>query len=235
MTGPWIPLLAVLFQAAPAAAPAYRQTYDIYIRGERIGTERVTEILDPSGNIVSSSEHDMFLTDGLSTSRVTFETRMTLGRGGTVPSSCSLHYTSGNSGDYYEVSVQDGRIRRVLQRGGMKTEAEGKAGADTVIFDFNVYHQFDYVARRYDFKKRGRQLFQNFVPIVGAEVPLALTHVDDGELEHAQGKIPVRNFRVELMGVLAGAFSVDRDNRLVRLLVLDKDLEVLRRDLSPAP
>jgi hypothetical protein len=33
---------------------------------------------------------------------------------------------------------------------------------------------------------------------------------------------------------MAGAFSVDRANRLVRLVVRDKDLEVLRQDIAPA-
>lgn len=220
-------------QAAAQKAPEYTQTYAIYIRGEFAGSEKVTEAADEQGNLVSVSEHEVQMLDGLELKRLAFTTSMMLAKGGVVPVDYRLQYTSGTSGDYYEVKVQGTSIRRILSRGGKVSEVEQQAGPDTVIFDFNVYHHYDYLIRRYDFRKKGRQLFRNFVPVVGGEIPLVLTYLDDGELDYGRGKMPVRNFRIELVGVFTGALSVDRDNRLVRLVVREKDLEVLRQDIAP--
>jgi len=211
----------------------YTQTYDIYIRGELTGTERVHESPDKDGNLLVESEHEILLTDGRDAKRIAFKTSMTLARNSGRPLHYVLRYTSGTAGDYYEVRTQGEKIHRILSRGSARSEVAERMSPETVIFDFNVYHQYDLLARRYDFKKGGRQIYRNFIPLVGAEVPLALTHLDDGELEYARGKVSVRHFRIELSGVFSGAFSVDKDLRLVRLLIQEKDLEVLRHDLSP--
>jgi hypothetical protein len=225
-------LLALAWQALPPT-PSYFQSYVVFIRGEPSGTETVTETPDGKGNIISASEHSLLIADGNEIKRMSFVTSMTLAKNGTSAVAYTLRYTSGGSSDYIDLKVQGGQIHRELSRGGRVSEVSQALGPDTVIFDFNVYHQFDYLARRYDFKKKGRQVFQNFIPIVGAEIPLALTWLEDGELEYAKGKMPVRNYRFDISGVMAGVFSLDKANRLVRLLVREKDLEVLRQDLVP--
>jgi hypothetical protein len=203
------------------------------LRGEFAGTEKVSEIQDESGHLISTSQHEMQILDGLELKRLAFETTMTLAKDTLTPISYHFQYTSGPSGDYCDVKVKGAQIHRVLSRGGKVSEMDQQAGPDTVVFDFNVYHQYDYLARRYDLKKGGRQVFRNFVPVVGGEIPLALTYLEDADLDYGRGKMPVRTFRIELVGVMTGAFSVDRSNRLVRLLVREKDLEVLRQDIAP--
>ena len=55
-----------------------------------------------------------------------------------------------------------------------------------VILDFNVYHQYDYLIRKYDMKKRGRQVFANFIPVIGNDIPLAITFLDNEKLKNAK-------------------------------------------------
>jgi hypothetical protein len=219
----------------PSQAPegnAYSQSYSVFVRGELAGSEQVTETVDDDGNLVSKSHHELLVSDGNQTFKTAFDTVMTFKKDSLAPLAYQLRY-SGGSGDHCEVTCRDGQIHRVLSRGGQVSEVEHPLGPDTVVFDFNVYHLYDYVIRRYDFKRKGRQVFQDFVPIVGGEIPLALTWVDDGELDYGRGKLPVRNFRIELVGVMMGNVSMDPHDRLVRVVIRDKDLEVLRADLVP--
>ena len=215
-----------------AAQPSYTQSYLAFIKGAQAGNETVTEQWDPQGNFVSTSESEIFLDDGLERKRMAFVTRLVLTKA-YAPVSYSYRYTSGSSGDRYEVTVKDGRIIRVLTRNGRASEASLPLEPGVVILDFSVYHQFDYVMRRYDLKKGGRQSFPNFIPLIASELPLAITRLQDSQIEHARGVLPVRTFRVEFVGVWSASLATDRDGRLVRLAVREQDLEVVRKDLIP--
>jgi hypothetical protein len=231
----WLCLSVLPDQAAPAASPApsYSTSYTIFIRGARMGTESVSEGLDASGNRVAKSQHDMLVSDGLETKRMVFETTMVFAGQTTVPLSYSYRYTSGLTKDFCEVTVKGGKINRVLSRAGNISEASAALQPATVIIDFNVFHLYDVLPRMYDFKKGGRQLFSNFLPVIGNELPLAVTWLEDSRLEYANGSIPVRNYKVEFVGVRAGVFSTDMSGRLVRLVMREQDLEVVRTDLVP--
>ncbi len=220
-------------QAVPVPAPSYSTSYTIFIRGARMGTETVSESRDAGGNRVSRSQHDMLVSDGLETKRMAFETAMVFVKETTAPLSYSYRYTSGQTKDYCEVTIKGGRITRVLSRAGNISETSSALQPNTVIIDFNVFHLYDVLPRVYDFKKRGRQLFSNFLPVVGNELPLAVTWLEDSKLEYAGGSIPVRNYKVEFVGVRAGVFSTDMSGRLVRLIMREQDLEVVRTDLVP--
>jgi hypothetical protein len=230
-------LLAVLcLLGGPRQAeqpPLYSQTYAIYIRAVPAGTETVTERMDQDGNRVASSEHDMIVTDGLETKRMTFETTMVFVKDTPVPRNYSCRYTSGTSKDFYEVTIKDGKITRLLSRAGNKIEGTAVMRPNTVIVDFNVFHHYDMLARLYDFKKGGRQMFGNYIPVIGNEVPLAVTWLGDSKLEYEKGSIPVRNFKIEFVGMRTGNFATDMKGRLVRLIMREQDLEVVRKDLLP--
>jgi hypothetical protein len=66
-------------------------------------------------------------------------------------------------------------------------------------------------------------------------VPLALSRLEDTNLENAKGTLPVRNFKIEFVGIWTGTVSTDKSGRLVRLVLRDQDLEVVRKDLLPEP
>lgn len=225
-------LRAVSMDAADKALP-YEQSYTIVIKGMIAGSEKVSEALDEAGNIISSSEHEIFITDRLETKRMAFNAKMQLAKGTLVPVLYSCRYTTGEAGDFYEVSVKDGQIRRTLMRNGHKSEIMAPFQQNTVILDFNVYHQYDYVIRLYNQTKMGRQLFSNFVPLIGNDIPLALTSLGKSEFKSGNISIPVTNYRIEFIGVAQGTAAVDKDNRLVQLLIPAQDLEVLRKDLLP--
>lgn len=228
-------VLQLLMVQAAAAEQRYSQTYVIYIRGIPSGTELVTEETDGQGNLVSSSESEIFLSDGIETKRLAFVTRTVLSRETLVPISYSYRYTSGESKDGYEVVVKDGQAHRTLFRGGHVTESAATLAPDVTILDFNVYHQYDYIVRRYDAKKGGKQSFRNYMPLIGGEIPLSLTRLQDTKLEHSSGALPVANYKIEYSGIWSGTCSADKEGRLVRLVVREQDLEVVRKDLVPEP
>lgn len=221
--------------ARAAESTAYSESYAIILKGDFAGTETVTEKPDADGNLVSTSQHDVLVTDGLETKRMSFATRMILDKNSGIPSSYSYWYTSGDSGDSYDVTIQDSQIIRILNRGGRTSEVTVPLDPGMVFVDFNVYHQYDYLVRRYDFKKKGRQTFSNFIPVIGADIPVALTYLGEESLPLATGMLPVRKLRVEFVGILSGTLLVGNDGRLVRLTVPSQDLEVVRRDLLPDP
>jgi hypothetical protein len=213
--------------------PSYSQSYTIIIKGVQVGSESVSEAGDREGNTLSTSKHDILVTDGLETKRMAFETEMVLAKGTSSPSRYLYRYTSGASKDWYEVRIKGNRITRVLNRGGHAGEISATWAPDTVLVDFSVYHHYDYLVRRYDFKKGGRQTFRNFIPLIGTEIPLLLTKLEDSTLEIGDTGIPVRNFRVDFTNIFSATLSVDKAGRLVRLTVPEQDLLVLRADLVP--
>jgi len=231
-------LLVLLISGAVAgnareASSTYSESYAIIIKGAVAGSETVTEKTETGGDLVATSQHDMLVTDGLETKRMKFSTRMTLSKKTGMPISYSCWYTSGNTGDSYEVTIKDGQITRILNRGGHAGEITVPLEPDMVFLDFNVYHQYDYLIRRYDFKKKGRQTFADFIPVIGNDIPIALTHIGDSSLDLKTGPMPVRNLRIDFVGIWSGTVSVDKEGRLVRLIIPSQDLEVVRRDLMP--
>ncbi len=222
-------VVAASFQSEPA--PLYTQAYSIFINGSLAGTESVTERPDKDGNRVCSSQHDLLVTDGLETKRMTFETTTVLARDNVTPMQYSYRFLSGGSKDSYSVTIKNGKITRVLNRRGTTVETTADLRPGTVILDYNVYHQYDVLARLYDFRKKGRQVFNDFIPVIGNGLPLAITWLEDSKLDYGQGSIPVRNFKIEFVGVRTGNFSTDMNGRLVRVLMREQGLEVLRQDL----
>jgi hypothetical protein len=218
---------------ASDTTPSYSQSYTIIIKGVQVGSESVKESADKEGNRVSSSAHEILVTDGLETKRMAFETEMVLEKGSSTPSRYLCRYTSGASRDWYEVKIKGNRITRVLNRGGHAGEVSASWTPDTVLVDFSVYHHYDYLVRRYDSKKGGRQEFKNFIPVIGTEIPLLLTRLADSTLEIGDAGVPVRNFRVDFTNIFSATLSVDKAGRLVRLTVPEQDLLVVRTDLVP--
>ncbi len=217
--------------SARESAPGYTQSYVILIKGAAAGRESVTETRSETGDLLVASEHEIFITDGLETKRMAFSTKMVLSKSTRIPVSYSYRYTSGNSGDSFDVVVKDGQITRTLNRAGRSSEASVPFKPDMVILDFNVYCQYDNLIPRYDMKKGGRQLFADFVPVIGNDIPLALTYMGEEKLTLSTGSLPIRNFRVEFVGIWNGTVSADKKGRLVRLVVPAQDLEVVRQDL----
>jgi hypothetical protein len=226
-------LLVAMAPAESHAASTYSESYAILIKGVVAGSETVTEKPDSNGDTISTSDHEMLVTDGLETKSMKFSTRMVLSKSTGIPSSYSYWYTSGGTGDSYDVTINNLQITRVLNRGGRTSEAVVPLGPDMVFLDFNVYHQYDSVVRKYDAKKGGRQTFADFIPLIANDIPIALTYLGDSKLELKPGSLPVRNFRVEFVGIWGGTLTVNKDGRLVRLVIPSQDLEVVRRDLLP--
>ncbi len=54
--------------------------------------------------------------------------------------SYSYGYTSGTSGDGYDVSVKNGKIERILRRSGRTNTVSAPYPANGVLVDYNVYY-----------------------------------------------------------------------------------------------
>ena len=212
----------------------YHQSYSILINNETAGTETVIEKKDGSGKIISTSEHDILVTDGLAMNRLRFSTRTVFPRGSLVPETYVNQYRNdqvGNFGDSYDVSISNGQITRVLTRSGQSSTAVTTLSPDMVIVDFNVYHQYENLIRRYDRKKGGMQQFADFIPVIGTDIPMRVTFLGDGTLQFDQKNIEVSNFRVEFVGIQTVTLAVDRNDRLVVLENPMQDIKVIRKDL----
>ncbi len=232
----WLGMLAFCTLPVGAAdkAPVYTQSYAVLIKGELAGNENVTETVNEAGDVLSASEHEIYVSDGLGTKRMAFATKMQLAKKTYAPVSYSYKYTSGDAGDSYEVTIKGSLIRRTLTRRGSASEVTAPIQPNTVILDFNVYHHYDYLVRRYDAVKGGRQIFSDFVPLIGNDIQLAMTLMGDTELKYEKGSVAVSSYSVEFVGIGGGTLSVDKNKRLVRLVIPAQDLEVVRKDLLPA-
>ena len=229
-----VSLLPVL--AVRAIESGYSQVYTILINSAIAGTEKVTEENNKEGNLISSSESEIFLMVGQEPKRMAFTTRTVLAKGTLAPLSYSFKFTAGDSRDWSEVTVRDGVISRVLSRGTQTSEVSVPAPPGVVILDFSAYYHYEHLIRKYDSKKRGRQSFQNFIPVIATSIPLTVTELDETTLEHVKGDIRIRNFKVELSGgTRTRTVQVDKAGRLVRLWIPEQALEVVRTDLVPEP
>ncbi|MBN1566745.1 MAG: hypothetical protein JXA73_02795 [Acidobacteria bacterium] len=228
----WLCLLICSFPAAAGnESSGYFQSYAILIRGVPAGSETVTETIDESGNLISASDHELIISDGLETKRTTFSTKMVLDKNSWTPISYTYKYTTGTTGDSYEVMVKDGAVTRTLNRGGRSDEVHAPVPLNMVIVDYNVYHHFDYVVRKYDMTKGGRQLFADFIPLIGDNIPLALTFLGNADLASEKESIRAGNYKIEFVGLWSGNLFVDANGRLLRLFLPAQDLEIVRKDL----
>jgi hypothetical protein len=212
----------------------YSQTYIIFIDGARAGKETVTERTDDKGNLIVESENEIYLTDGLETNRLAYTTRMILDGKSLKPKSYEYKSATGNTGDSCEVLIEGDSITRTLSKGGDTSVATDSFQPDTVFLDANVYYQYDYVLQKYDSKTGGRQLFSDFIPIIGSHIPIALTFIGASNLPIKNETLPVKQYQVEFVGIRSGTVTSDSDNRLIRLEMPDENLEVIREDVLPA-
>ena len=224
---------ALSLRASEEPLPSYRQAYVILIQGAISGSETMTEQVAPDGNVLTSSAHEILVTDGIETKRMAFTTAMTLRKGTWTPISYSCRYSSGEARDSYEVAVSGAQVVRILNRSGKPHEARIQLQPGFVIVDFNVYYQYDYLLRRYDLKKGGRQTFTSFLPLIAADIPIALTRLEDSSLGSGEKALRAYNFRVEFGSSWVGTVCSDKNGRLIRLLIRDRGLEVVRKDLVP--
>ena len=230
-------ILAVFFfvlsglALSAAADDPYKQTYVILINGEKAGTEAVTEEKDGSGNVISMSEHELLLDEGGAKNRMVFSTKMVLSKGAKNIKTYVCRYKTGDTGDSYEVSIQNDQITRVLTRNGQPGVVRAPFTPNMVVVDFNVYHQYEYLLRRYDRRKKGIQTFANFIPIIGNDIPMKITLIGDETLIFGEKTVEASRFIVELADINTLTLFADKDNRLVFLENTAQGLKVIREDL----
>ena len=214
----------------------YSEVYTILINGTTAGTEKVTEEYGKEGTLISSSESEIFMLVGQEPRRMAFTTRTVLAKGTLAPMNYSFKFTGGDSRDWFEVTVRDGTISRVLSRGSQTSEVSVPVQPGVVILDFSAYYHYEHLVRRYDSKKRGRQSFQSYIPVIASSIPCTVTELEESTLEHVKGDMRIRNFKVELSGgTRTRTVQVDKAGRLVRLWVPEQAVEVVRTDLVPEP
>jgi hypothetical protein len=202
-------------------------TYAIFINGLPSGTETVTRTIDKEGNLVAASQHELSVSHAMEAKRVAFATELILRRETLSPVRYSCRYTTG-ARDAYDVVVKDGAFTRILTRAGHRIEGVATLDSDVLVTDPNVYTHYEFLVRKYDFKKRGRQIFRSFVPLIGTDIEIALSHLNDTRIDLDKEPLAVRNFKLEFVGMAAAALTTDMSGALVRLAIPGQGLEVLR-------
>jgi hypothetical protein len=228
-----IALISVQILPAAEDAAEYTQRYAIFIDGALSGHENVKEKLNDAGQMVSTSDHDLKVIDGLAFKHMAFTTRMVFAKNSLDPVSYSYQYTEGDTGDSYDVIIEDSKIKRRLRKGGRTSEATAPFTPETIILDYNVYHHFDYLIRKYNKKKGGRQTFSDFIPIIGLDIPVYVTFMEDSSLKFDNKNIEAKGYRVELAGIETLTLFTDKEGRLIQLQMPSQKIEVLREDLAP--
>jgi len=222
---------------ALAAEDTYTQSFVILIDDKPAGTETVSEEKDGSNNVVYTSEHDLLVDDGLSINRVVFSTKMVLSKGAKDIRTYACRYQTsldGGTGDSYDVSIKNGVITRILTRSGQSIDAAAPFTNNMVIVDFNVYHHYEYLLRRYDRKKKGTQIFENFIPVIGSGIPMKVTWIGDEKLRfYEKNTVETSKFLVDFVGIHTVTVLVDKSGRLVLLENPTQNLKVIRKDLLP--
>ena len=211
----------------------YSQTYVIFIEGERAGKETVHEKTDDNGDLVVQSENEIYL-EGIEMNRMSYSTRMILNKKSRQLKSYVYKYDNEESGDSFEVQILGKEITRTLHKKGQTSVVTASLKPDMVFLDFNVYHQYDFLTQKYDQKKKGRQIFSDYIPVIGSGIPLALTFLDESKIPIKKGELKVRRYEIEFVGLQDGVLTVDKDSRLIRLVMPNQKLEVVREDLVPA-
>jgi hypothetical protein len=224
----WMVLLLQAGQA-PAGPPTYTQAYEVILRGQPAGTEVVSERTDKDGNFVSTSEHDILVSDGLETKRVAFTTELVRAKRSQAPIRYEMRYTSGESHDSCVVTVAGSQLVRTLVRGSRKSEKAAPLEPSTVIVESNVYHLYEQLVQKYDAKKGGRQIFQAYLPPIGSGIPAALSLLGEEDVTTPSGTLHIRNFKFEFIGLTNALLSVDKSGRLVRFYNPEQELEVIRK------
>jgi len=236
-----LPALAlVCFFLSGSAAVAdnaypYTQSYVILINGETVGSETVIEKKGGSGEIISNSEHEILLSDGANLSRLAFTTQMVLPKGSLTPETYVYQYKTDGPKDSYELFIKDGQVKRVLNRNGIANEVSVPWRPNMVLIENTVYYQYEYLLRRYDMKKKGRQSFAGFIPVIGNDIPITVTLLNNGNVRTDKDKkdAETRNFRLDISGMQSLTISVDKNGRLVKAENPARHLSVIRKDMLP--
>lgn len=218
-----------------SAAEQGTQSFVILINGKNAGTETVIKGKDESGNVVYNSEHELVVDDGLSINRTVFSTKMVLSKDAKDIKTYDCRYKTsltGDFGDSYDVSIKNGVITRVLTHNGQSINATAPHTQNTVIVDFDVYHHYEYLIRRYDRKKKGTQIFEDFIPVIGNVIPLKVTWIGDEKVRfYEKTVVEVSKFTIEFAGIHTVTVLVDKSGSLSVLENPAQNLKVIRKDL----
>ena len=76
-------------------------------------------------------------------------------------------------------------------------------------------------------------MFDNFIPVIGSDIPLRVTLFGDEKLRFGENTVEVSRFRVESAGINTVTLFMDKNNRLVMLENPAQELKVIRKDLIP--
>ena len=101
----------------------------ILINGDPSGSETVVEKNAAMG-ADSASDHEIIVSDGIQTNRMAFTTKMVFSKSTGKLEFYNYRYTTGNSGDSYEVAIKKNQITRTLNRGGHTSEVTDSISAE---------------------------------------------------------------------------------------------------------
>jgi len=137
--------------------PLQRGEFRVLVDGKPAGTEQFTVAGKGSGFVVTSTGETVEggRTVKLVTSTEIEKTRMVR---------YSVDLTEGAETRRYSMEFADGKVRVVIEAGGMKTERLRQTSQRPVVLDKNVWHHYQFLLGNYDPLRKGRQRFRVFIP-----------------------------------------------------------------------
>ena len=202
----------------------YSEEYVIVVDRKKAGKLIINEKTDIKGNLLCLSEQKMDTLGSKDKKQKIIKTKTVFQKDKFFPVSYSYEASMEAP---YDVNVDDGQIIRTLKKteGSQIIRTPHEPGIP--FLDINAFHTIDYLFRKYDFKKGGRQVFKAYL--------LPLATIEKLSIIPGDINIPDHNRQAKNFEIKAKLFSIilwlDKDNRLYRIYLKNSNVEVIRTDL----
>jgi hypothetical protein len=195
-------------------------TYDIFVGGQRAGSERFTWSESDDGGAVLEGESVLDV-GGVST---TLRPSLTIEEGTLLPVRYSRDAQAGDRLDAVDATFLGGKAILELEQNGTSSKRNLKIKPADLVVDDNVLSLFTMVARKYDFEKGGEQEFSVFDTQAQKTYQARCMTRGLGVLETSAGKFRLKRLTINLEDVGVDLL-VDDDGTVAQISVPLQRLE----------
>lgn len=223
--------MLLLTSTAPCAGPASEVgKFYLFLQGQSFGSETYRITKDEAGKVTATSESEMLMLEGDLQNRLAFTSRLVMD-GQTLNPTYYEYRFKGGRNDGYEVTF-DGlqATRKLILNGTVTSKPATLEHPGVLILDYNIYHHYQLLLDRYDQKKKGKQSFSNFVPLVGDEVEITVTQNGDVPLIINQKTIPTINYTIDFPMNYGADIWATKEGRIVKIRMKQNSIEALREE-----
>ncbi|MBI1747205.1 MAG: hypothetical protein HYR55_11530 [Acidobacteria bacterium] len=223
-----ISLILLGYSSVAATGPETGKFY-LFLKGQHFGQESYVIKDEPSGKRTTLSETEMVMLDGDVQNRLAFSSRLVMDRQTYAPTYYEYQFKGGRN-DGYEVTIDGKQITRKLVTGGTVTNKTTTAEQEILILDYNVYHHYQLLLDRYNPKIKGKQVFSDYLPVVGDEFEVGVTLNGEVPLVINQKTIPTVNYTIDFPMSYGADLWATKDGRVVKIRLKQNAIEAIRAE-----